>query len=38
MNYLVPVDADIKRRTEAQHNTMAANFVLRAMEEVNVPL
>ena len=38
VNYLVPVDADIKLRTEAQDNTMAADFILRAMDEVNVPL
>lgn len=38
VNYLVPVDADIKLKAEAQDAALPADFVLSAMDEAGVPI
>jgi len=38
VNYLVPVDADIKLQAETQSSSMDLDFVLRTMEEMSVPI
>jgi uncharacterized caspase-like protein len=38
VNYLVPVDADIQLKSEAQDSSISVDFILRAMDEARVPL
>jgi uncharacterized caspase-like protein len=38
VNYLLPVDADIQLKSEAQDSSLSVDFILRAMDEAQVPL